>query len=75
MCTIDIRQDSFDRRATAKLITDHFVWPSCRKDIANWTKTCQACQRAKVDKHTKAPLGTFPLPDSRFDHVHMDIVG
>ncbi|VDL58175.1 unnamed protein product [Hymenolepis diminuta] len=28
------------KRATAKLITDRFVWPSCRKDIANWTKTC-----------------------------------
>lgn len=24
---------------------------------------------------TKTPLGTFLLPDSRFDHVHVDIVG
>ncbi|VDL59796.1 unnamed protein product [Hymenolepis diminuta] len=43
------------KRATAKLITNRFIRPSCRKDIANWTKTCHVCQRAKVDKYTKTP--------------------
>ncbi|VUZ51165.1 unnamed protein product, partial [Hymenolepis diminuta] len=61
--------------ATAKLVLDRFIWPYCRKDIANCTKTCQECQRAKADKHTKTPLGTFPLPYFRFDHVYIDIVG
>ncbi|VDL59274.1 unnamed protein product [Hymenolepis diminuta] len=30
-----------DQRATGKFVTDRFIWPSCQKDIANWTKTCQ----------------------------------
>ncbi|GBO08309.1 Transposon Tf2-11 polyprotein [Araneus ventricosus] len=26
-------------------------------------------------RHTKTPLGTFSLPDARFTHIHIDIVG
>ncbi|VUZ39263.1 unnamed protein product [Hymenolepis diminuta] len=56
---------------TPKLVTDRFIWPSCLKTIATWTEIGQACQRSKVDKHTKTALGTFPLPDFRFEHVHI----
>ncbi len=34
-----------------------------------------ACQRAKVHKHTKAPISTFSLPDARFSHAHVDLFG
>ena len=34
-----------------------------------------ACQRAKVHRHTKAPLAPFVVPERRFDHVHVDLVG
>ncbi|XP_055932096.1 uncharacterized protein LOC129962374 [Argiope bruennichi] len=37
--------------------------------------TCEPCQRSKVQRHTKATLGTFSLPDSRFQQIHIDIVG
>ncbi|BHF75287.1 hypothetical protein SprV_0501838300 [Sparganum proliferum] len=29
----------------------------------------------KVQRHIKAPIGTFPTSDARFSHVHLDIVG
>ncbi|GFT99444.1 transposon Tf2-9 polyprotein [Trichonephila clavipes] len=33
------------------------------------------CQRAKVTRHTKSPIGTFALPDARFAHIHLDFIG
>ena len=62
-------------KATQKLITQRFVWPGINRDVRNWTRTCLECQRCKVNKHNKSPLGTFTLPDARFSHVHIDIVG
>lgn len=60
--------------ATVKMVTQRFVWPSVKKDCRQWTKSCQECQRAKISRHTSAPIGSFMPPSSRFEHVHMDIV-
>ena len=62
-------------RATQKLITSQFVWPGINSDIRRWTRSCIQCQRAKIQRHTTAPLSSYPTPDARFDAVHMDIVG
>lgn len=42
------------------------------RDIQNWCKTCEPCQKNKITRHTKAEIGSFPTSD-RFDHVHIDI--
>ena len=62
-------------RATQKLITERFIWPNINKDVRHWVRTCQRCQESKIHRHVYAPLGTFLSPDTRFDHLHMDIVG
>lgn len=62
-------------RASVKLVGSRFVWPGLRKDVKGWAASCIACQRAKVHRHTKAPLEPFPIPARRFDHVHVDLVG
>ena len=62
-------------RATQKLITSRFVWPGINSDVRRWTRSCVQCQRAKVQRHTKTPLTSFPTPDSRFDVIHIDLVG
>lgn len=62
-------------KSTIKLITERFVWPSVRKDCRDWVKSCLACQRSKVFRHTSAPLGGFTLPEARFSEVHIDLVG
>ncbi|GFW88252.1 uncharacterized protein TNCV_820091 [Trichonephila clavipes] len=54
--------------ATANLIAKCFFWPGMRKDIKNRDRPCEKCQRAKVFKHTKAPLSTFA-------HIHIDYIG
>ncbi|CAL8105367.1 unnamed protein product [Calicophoron daubneyi] len=62
-------------RATVKLITSRFVWPNVDRDVRNWARSCIRCQKAKITRHTKSALGSFPIPDARFRHVHADLVG
>ncbi|GFT11730.1 retrovirus-related Pol polyprotein from transposon 412 [Trichonephila clavipes] len=57
------------------LIAKRFVWPGMRKDIKIMVRSCVKCQRAKVTRHTKSPIGTFALPDARFAHIHLDFIG
>ncbi|CAH8565955.1 unnamed protein product [Schistosoma margrebowiei] len=62
-------------RATTRLITERFVWPKINSDVKRWTRSCLQCQRSKIQKHTISPIGEFPIPDKRFQHIHLDLVG
>lgn len=62
-------------KPTQQLITQRFVWHGINKNIASWVRSCPACQLAKIHRHTIAPLEQFALPKSRFDCIHVDIVG
>ncbi|GFU43344.1 gag-pol polyprotein [Nephila pilipes] len=62
-------------RVTTKLILFRFVCPSIGKDCSTWSKYCIPCQKAKVIRHTKNPLGFFPDQTRRFDHMHLDVIG
>ncbi|GBN60689.1 Transposon Ty3-G Gag-Pol polyprotein, partial [Araneus ventricosus] len=61
--------------ASTKLISARYVWPGMKYQIKQWVRCCESCQRSKIQRHTKTPLGTFSLPDARFTHIHIDIVG
>ncbi len=63
------------RKATCRLIGARFVWHGLNKQIATWSKQCLECQKSKVHRHTKAPLAVFKVPQHRFDHVNVDLVG
>lgn len=62
-------------RVTKKIIAKQFVWPGMQKDIADWAKTCLPCQRAKIHRHISRRPEQIPVPDDRFQHVHIDIIG
>ena len=62
-------------RATQRLITSRYVWPSINADVRKWTRSCLPCQQSKIQRHTRAPPATFATPDARFDQVHIDLVG
>lgn len=61
--------------ATAKLVSQRFVWPGIRKDCREWTKSCYACQRAKTTRHVSSPLAAFKVPRARFAILHIDLIG
>ncbi|XP_061887393.1 uncharacterized protein LOC133638619 [Entelurus aequoreus] len=62
-------------KPSQRLVAAKFVWHGLKKDIRDWVRTCVACQRAKIHRHVKAPLEQFAVPERRFDHVNVDLVG
>lgn len=62
-------------KITDRVIRKRYVWPNMHKDIAKWCKSCLECQQAKVSRHAHLAPAEFVAPDSRFKHVHIDIVG
>ena len=62
-------------KATLKLLTQRYFWPDMQREIRSWVRECQHCQEAKVHRHTKKPFESFDKPCSRFEIVHIDIVG
>ncbi|UYV71845.1 hypothetical protein LAZ67_9000651 [Cordylochernes scorpioides] len=62
-------------RATRKLITQKYFWPKMNQTINHWSKSCLDCQKSKIHRHTITKHGIFPLPSTRFEHVHLDIIG
>ena len=62
-------------RATRNLIASKFVWKGLQKQIGHWVRTCIRCQSSKIQTHIRAPLETFQVPNRRFDHIHVDLVG
>ena len=62
-------------KASHHLVSERCVWPNMKRNIATWTFTSHGRQQSKVQCHVKAPLQAPPAPDSRFDSIHVDIVG
>ncbi|GBN24074.1 Transposon Ty3-G Gag-Pol polyprotein [Araneus ventricosus] len=62
-------------KSTIKLMNSKFIWPSIKKDVQLWTRTCIPCQKAKIYRHTKTKLGEFEVPSGRFCVVHIDLIG
>lgn len=62
-------------RATIKLITQRYVWPRMKTEITSFVRNCIPCQRTKIHRHNKSPTHTFLVPNERFAHLNIDLVG
>ncbi|GBL74957.1 Transposon Tf2-9 polyprotein [Araneus ventricosus] len=61
-------------KSTIKLMNSKFIWPSIKKDVQLWTRTCIPCQKAKINRHTKTKLGEYEVPSGRFCVVHINLI-
>ena len=61
--------------STQKLVKARYFWPGMDRSIKQWCRECMPCQQSKVNRHTKSAVSNFDLPSSRFQTVHIDIVG
>ncbi|GBM82499.1 Transposon Ty3-G Gag-Pol polyprotein [Araneus ventricosus] len=62
-------------RATVRLICSSFVWPKRKQDIINFARSCIACQKSKIFRHVHSPLAEFKVPNQRFVHINIDLIG
>ena len=62
-------------RASTRLISARFVWPGLAADVKAWCRECVTCNTAKAPRQEKAPLEHIPIPQTKFSHVHVDLLG
>lgn len=62
-------------RATQRLVSERYVWPGMNKFITNFVKFCHECQRNKVQRHIRTPVDNIIVPDRRFSHINVDLIG
>ena len=66
--------DHLGAEATKKRIGSHYYWPSMKHDIKHFVQICDTCKKVKPGRKT-VNTGSFNVPDKRFSHVMVDIVG
>ena len=64
-------------KKTRDKIWQHFWWPSLKKDVSEYCKSCHTCQVVGKpnQKIPKAPLKPIPAFDEPFSRVIIDCVG
>ena len=62
---------------TQEKILSHFFWPGLQRDVANFCKSCHACQVVGKpnQKIPAAPLKPIPAFDEPFSRIIVDCVG
>ncbi len=61
--------------ATVRLVTAKYCWPKMAKQVRLFTQHCIPCQMAKVATHVQLAPASIPVPQRRFEHLHVDLVG
>eukprot|EP00731_Ephydatia_muelleri_P021177 Em0013g904a len=62
------------RNKTIGRILQRFYWPTVYKDVAEFCKWCETCQKSSKWKPKRAPLVPLPILDEPFRRIAMDIV-
>jgi hypothetical protein len=61
--------------ATVRLVSAKFCWPKMAKQVRLFAQNCVQCQKAKVSTHVHLAPSIIPVPQRRFEHIHVDLVG
>ena len=63
------------RHRTQELVSRNFLWDKWQEDITTYVPSCERCQLAKADRHSKAkkllpmPTGVLPWAEIAIDFV------
>ena len=63
------------KRKTTDRTLQRFYWPTVRRDIAEFCRRCETCQKSSKAKPQRAPLIPLAIVDEPFKRIAMDIVG
>ncbi|GBM58814.1 Retrovirus-related Pol polyprotein from transposon 412 [Araneus ventricosus] len=63
-------------RRTKDRLLKHYFWPNCIKEIEDYVRSCDSCQRlGKSQDKVKAPLKLVPISTEVFSKMNIDAVG
>ncbi|CAB0036826.1 unnamed protein product [Trichogramma brassicae] len=71
----DLRSLARTAKITERMLRKFYIWPTISNDIALYCKAYIPCQQSKIARHNKPAPMHFDAPDSRFQHIHVDLVG
>lgn len=60
---------------TKDRVLQRYYWPGIFKDIADYCRTCEVCQRSQPKRPAKAEMVPMPLIAKPFQRIAMDLVG
>ena len=66
--------DHIGAQPTIKRVTQEYYWPALKHDAKLYTQICNTCKKVKAGQKL-VNTGDFQVPDKRFSHVMVDIVG
>jgi hypothetical protein len=58
-----------------RLVSSRFASHGLSSDITAWTRSCLCCQQGKIHRHVRLQPLQIPIPQCRFYHIHIDLVG
>ena len=67
--------DHAGQKETLRRTASEYYWPKLKNDVTWFVKSCHPCQLAKQARPVDPGIGDFPVPDRRFQFIHLDIVG
>ncbi|KAL5510367.1 hypothetical protein EMCRGX_G005901, partial [Ephydatia muelleri] len=62
------------KKKTVERILQRFYWPTLYRDVAEWCRTCEQCQKHSA-VNLRAPLVPLPVIEEPFTRIAMNIVG
>ena len=66
--------DHLGIKSMTRRVAEDFYWPSLKNDVRTFVQACDPCAKVKAN-NKQANLGKFEVPDKRFSHVMVDVVG
>ena len=60
---------------TKDRVLQRYYWPGVFKDVADYCRSCEVCQRSQTRHPMKAEMVPMPLIAKPFQRIAMDLVG
>ena len=63
------------KKKTTQRLLQRFYWPTIHRDVAEYCRTCDVCQKMTRQKARRVPMIPLPIIEEPFSRIAMDIVG
>ena len=63
------------KKKTTVHVMRRFYWPTLHRDVADFCRSCEQCQKSSHQKVPRAPMVPLPIIGEPFERIAMDVVG
>jgi len=65
----------FGKAKTVEIVQRKYYWPTMGRDIKDYVRTCEVCQKMKTPRHRPyGELQSLPIPKQPWESVSMDMI-